>query len=89
MLSDVNSELVAQLKSALELAQSGKITDGIIVAVGPDAKHHSFSIPHAAAELIGELTLVSQAIGMRVIADRAKAPSSPIVALARKPLLQS
>lgn len=67
-----NADLIKQLKAALAMAEAGAITNGVIVAYGPEVYHRTFSVPKSEdmLSMIGELDLFKTEMGLIVMGAR-------------------
>jgi hypothetical protein len=85
MANVVSTKLVKELREALALAEQGKITDGVIVAIGTEISHHGFAVekgPHRLVSLLGEMGLCHSGLENMLITERmeqAKAHAAGIV----------
>jgi len=69
-----NKDLIAELKKALALAEAGSITDGVVVALGPDTYHRTFAVekPIGMAAMIGELGMFKTEMELIVMGNRSQ-----------------
>ncbi len=70
----VNAGLVKQLRAALELAEKGAITNGVVVGLGPSIYHRTFSVPHTQdmPAILGELGCFKAEMEFLLINNRAE-----------------
>ncbi len=73
MADQSNPKLIHELRQALALAEEGKITDGVIVAIGAEVSHHGVTVqagPHRLVSLLGEMGICKVGLENALITER-------------------